>query len=118
MVLSFKIGTPALCAVLLVASGCTSTYNNTVSRDAEDFSAAVPPACTLNDQEQCNKQVLSLRDAQREVVYATRADVIVTTNATTDDHDDTQEMATSGDSATIRKAIENDTLENAPTLGQ
>jgi len=117
-VLSFKIGTLALCGVMLVSSGCTSSYSNTVSRGAEDFSATLPADCTSRVQEHCNTQDLSLRDAQRQVVYTTRADVVVTPDASSEDQHDIQEIATSDDSATIRKTIDDDTLESAPELGQ
>ena len=112
--LSLKYSAPASCVVILVASGCTGSYKNTVSRASEGFSSVVPSACSVQDQEYCDIQVLSLRDPQREVVYATIADVVITTGAPQED----RKTAASNDSATTRKTIDKNTLESAPTLGQ
>ncbi len=118
MVLSLKYIAPASCVVILVASGCTCSYKNTVSRASEGFSSIVPSACSVQDQQYCDIQVLSLRDPQREVVYATRADVVITTGAPQEDQGDDRKTAASNDSANTRKTIDNNTLESAPTLGQ
>lgn len=118
MVFRVNITTHALFAIILIASGCAHSSENTVSRGADKYSAAVSPFCALHDQEHCTAQVFSLRNPQRDVVYETRADVVRTNGAPNEAQDDAWTTVTTGDSPTPRKTFSDDTLESAPVWGQ